>query len=51
MQEDFREKRIAELEGKIKELKSRLPAHSIPVSMIQELEVLEEQLKLLKKGD
>jgi hypothetical protein len=38
-----------EIKKKIKELKERLPAHSIPPSMIQELERLEESLKDLQE--
>jgi hypothetical protein len=49
MQEDFREKRIAGLEKKIEGLKRRLPAHSIPAAMMQELEDLEEELKSLEE--
>ena len=44
--------RIHELEGEIAELKSRLPAHSIPNSMMQRLIELEDELDRLKKeGD
>ena len=32
------------LEGKILELRQSLPAHSVPASMLMELEDLEEQL-------
>jgi len=39
---------IRELEEKIAELRSRLPAHSIPPAMLQELEDLEEQLEKAK---
>lgn len=35
---------IRELEEKIAELKRRLPPHSVPPAMLQELEELEEQL-------
>ena len=38
------------LEEKIAELKSRMPAHSIPVTMLQELEDLEEALDTKKKA-
>jgi len=51
MQERTRQNKIAELEKKIKELKERMPAHSIPVAMMLELEELEEELKSLKEGD
>lgn len=35
---------IADLEARLAELKARLPAHSIPPSMIMEMEDLEERL-------
>jgi hypothetical protein len=38
------EERIRKLEKKIESLQSRLPAHSVPSRMIQELEDLEEEL-------
>ena len=50
MQEQNAQNKIIELEKKIKELKDRMPAHSIPVTMMQELEDLEEELKALKEG-
>ncbi|MDP8214753.1 MAG: hypothetical protein P9M10_06120 [Candidatus Euphemobacter frigidus] len=50
MQKESGQNKIIELENKIKELKDRMPAHSIPVSMMEELEELEEELELLKKG-
>ena len=50
MQEETRQNKIIKLENKIKELKDRLPAHSVPVSMMLELEDLEEELKSLKEG-
>jgi len=37
--------RIAELERQIVDLKERWPAHSVPPSMFQRLEELEEELK------
>ena len=43
------EARIYELEREIAELKSRLPAHSIPNSMMQRLIELEDELEQLKK--
>ncbi len=44
--------RIKELESQIAELKSRWPAHSVPPTMLQQLEELEEELeKGLKKTD
>ncbi len=43
------ENEISELEGKIKEKESILPAHSIKPEMIQELENLEEELDSKRK--
>ena len=37
--------RIKELESQIAELKSRWPAHSVPPTMLQQLEDLEEELE------
>ena len=37
--------RIKEIEEKIADLKGRIPAHSVPPSMWQELEELEEELE------
>lgn len=37
--------RIKALENKIEDLKLRWPAHSVPPSMLQELEDLEEELE------
>jgi hypothetical protein len=37
--------RIAELEVRIADLRARLPRHSVPPSMIIELEDLEEELE------
>ena len=45
---DFKEEILA-LEKKIKELKTRMPAHSVPVEMMQELEDLEDELSTKKK--
>jgi len=42
---------IRELEEKIAELKRRIPPHSIPPAMLQELEELEEQLDKAKEAD
>jgi uncharacterized small protein (DUF1192 family) len=42
------EKRIAELEKEIAELKARLPKHSVPAAMIIELEDLEDELDRLQ---
>jgi L-lactate utilization protein LutB len=42
--------RIEDLEKRIAELKSRWPAHSVPPTMLQQLDELEEELeKELKK--
>ena len=40
--------RVQILEERIADLKSRLPIHSVPPSMIQELEDLEEELESIK---
>jgi HAMP domain-containing protein len=37
----------AELERRIADLKARLPRHSVPPAMLQELESLEEELERL----
>ena len=37
--------RVAELEKRIADLKARLPQHSIPPSMLIELDELEEELE------
>ena len=43
--------RIKELEKQIAELKSRWPAHSVPPTMFQQLDQLEEELEReLKKA-
>jgi hypothetical protein len=43
--------RIKELEKQIEELKSRWPAHSVPPTMLQQLDELEEELgRELKKA-
>ena len=38
-----------ELEARLADLKGRWPAHSVPSSMWQELEELEEELEKIKK--
>jgi hypothetical protein len=44
-------RRIEELEKQIEELKSRWPAHSVPPTMLQQLDELEEELEReLKKA-
>jgi polyhydroxyalkanoate synthesis regulator phasin len=40
--------RIRELEKQIADLEARLPAHSVPPAMIEDLETLEEELERLK---
>jgi len=41
--------KIKDIEEKLAELKSRWPAHSVPPSMWQQLEALEEELEKAKK--
>ena len=41
--------RVADLEKRLSELRARLPAHSIPPSMIAELDDLEEELALARR--
>lgn len=41
--------RVKELEEKIADLKRRLPPHSVPPAMFQELEDLEEELEKAKR--
>ena len=43
--------RIRELEEKIEDLKRRLPKHSIPPTMMAELDALEEELEDLRGED
>ena len=40
---------VKELKRKIEDLKKRLPIHSVPPSMIQELEDLEDEFERLNK--
>ena len=42
-------KRIKEIEEEIADLKARWPAHSVPPSMWQQLEELEEKLEQAKR--
>jgi uncharacterized protein YlxW (UPF0749 family) len=42
------EKRIAQLQDQIEQLKARLPKHSVPAAMIIELEDLEDELESLR---
>ena len=44
------DKRIKEIEEKIAEMRKRIPPHSIPPRMLEELEDLEEELQKLKSG-
>jgi hypothetical protein len=41
--------RVAELEKQLADLQARLPAHSVPPSMIAELDDLEEELTLTRR--
>ena len=43
--------RIREIEEKLADLKARWPAHSVPPSMWQKLEELENELEMLKKKE
>lgn len=45
------QERIQELEIMIEDLKKQLPAHSIPASMLIELEDLEEELLTAKANE
>ena len=38
------EARISELEAQLAELEARLPAHSIPPSMVAEMDLLDEKI-------
>jgi hypothetical protein len=40
--------RIAQLEKEIEEIKARLPKHSVPPTLIMELEELEDELETLR---
>ena len=42
---------IEKLERRLADLKARMPAHSIPPSMMIELDELEEQLAELQAGE
>ena len=41
--------KVREIKTKIADLKARWPAHSVPISMWQELEELEDELEKAKK--
>lgn len=40
--------RITQLEQEIEEMKARLPKHSVPPTLIMELEELEDELETLR---
>lgn len=40
---------IAELEKKVKDIETRIPPHSIPMRLLQDLEEAQEELKNRKK--
>ncbi len=43
--------KVSEIEEKIADLKARWPAHSVPLSMWQQLEELEDELEEAKKEE
>ena len=43
--------KVKDIEEKIADLKARWPAHSVPPSMWQQLEKLEEKLEKAKKAE
>ena len=43
--------KIKEIEERIADLKARWPAHSVPVSMWQQLEELEDELEKAKRDE
>jgi len=43
--------RIKEIEDRIVDLKARWPAHTVPSSMWQELEALEDELDRVKEAE
>lgn len=43
--------KVREIEEKIADLKARWPAHSVPPSMWQQLEELEEKLEVAQKSE
>jgi len=45
------EDKVREIEDKIADLKARWPAHTVPPSMWQQLEELEEQLEKAKRAE
>lgn len=42
-------KEIVELEKNVRDLEARIPSHSIPVELLQELEDVQEELDRRKK--
>jgi len=48
---DMSATRIRELEERIAELKRRIPPHSVPPAMFQELEELEEELEKAREAE
>jgi len=42
--------RITELEKRIAELRSRVPPHSVPPRMLEEIEELEEEMEKLRQS-
>ena len=42
--------KVREIKGKIADLKARWPAHSVPPSMWQQLEELEDELEKAKRA-
>jgi hypothetical protein len=48
MSKSSKQSELETLERKLEDLKARLPAHSIPPSMMMELDELEEQLEELR---
>ena len=45
------EDKVREIEDKIADLKARWPAHSVPPSMWQQLEELEDELEKVKEAE
>jgi hypothetical protein len=43
--------KVKEIEDKITDLKARWPAHSVPPSMWQQLEELEDELEKVKRSE
>jgi len=43
--------KVRDIENKIADLKARWPAHSVPPSMWQKLEALEEELEKAQKAE